>query len=66
MINEIIVILSARMNTLACMIADDAKSLAFSDDNFREKLIIMQKDYDTLRMLTEIAFEIINLEDRSE
>ena len=65
MTKEIIEILSARINTLACMIADDAKRLAFSGGYFKEKLIIMQKDYDTLRMLTEIAFEIINLEDKS-
>lgn len=58
-------VISARINTLSCMIADDAKRLAFRGGYFKEKLVILQKDYDTLRMLAEIAFEINNLEDKS-
>ena len=55
----------ARINTLSSMIANDAKRLVFSGGYFKENLVIMQKDYDTLRMLAEIAFEINNLEDKS-
>lgn len=61
-INDII---SARINTLSCMIADDAKRLGFNGGYRKENLLIMQKDYDTLRMLAEIAFEINNLVDKS-
>lgn len=59
-------IISARINTLSCMLTDDAKRLAFSSGYFKENLVLMQKDYDTLRLLAEIAFEINNLEDKSE
>ena len=57
--------IAARINTLSSMIADDAKRLAFSAGDFKEKMLIMQNDYDALRMLAEIAFEINNLEDKS-
>lgn len=59
-------IISVRINTLSCMLADDAKRLAFGNGYFKENLVIMQKDYDIMRMLAEIAFEINNLEDKSE
>ena len=59
-------IILTRINTLSCMLADDAKRLAFSKRYFKENLVLMQKDYDTLRLLAEIVFEINNLEDKSE
>lgn len=59
-------IILARINTLSCMLADDAKRLVFSGRYFKENLVVMQKDYDTLRLLAEIAFEINKLEDKSE
>ena len=64
-LNDVINVIFVRINTLNSMLADDVKRLAFSGDYFKENLLLMQKDYDTLRMLAEIAFEINNLEDKS-
>lgn len=59
---EIRDILSARINTVAGMLADDAKRLAFSGGRYyQQNLMALQKDYDTLRLLSEIAFEIENV-----
>lgn len=63
-LNDVINVIFVRINTLTAMLADDVKRLAFSGDYFKENLLLMQKDYDTLRMLAEIAFEINNLEDK--
>lgn len=64
-LNDVINVIFVRINTLTSMLANDVKRLAFSGDYFKENLLLMQKDYDTLRMLAEIAFEINNLEDKS-
>lgn len=64
-LNDVINVIFVRINTLNSMLADDVKRLVFSGDYFKENLLLMQKDYDTLRMLAEIAFEINNLEDKS-
>lgn len=65
-LNDVINVIFARINTLTSMLADDVKRLAFSGNYFKENLLLMQKDYDTLRMLAEIVFEINNLEDKRE
>lgn len=59
---EIRNILLARINTVAAMLADDAKRLAFSGERYyKQNLQLMQKDYDMLRLLSEITFEIDNV-----
>lgn len=56
---EIRNILVARINTVAAMLADDAKRLAFSGERYyKQNLNLLQKDYDTFRLLSELAFEI--------
>lgn len=59
---EIRNILVARINTVAAMLADDAKRLAFSGERYyKQNLNLLQKDFDTLRLLSEIAFEVDNV-----
>lgn len=59
---EIRDILSARINTVAAMLADDANRIAFSGERYyKQNLHLMQKDYDMLRLLSEITFEIDNV-----
>lgn len=59
---EIRNILSARINTVAAMLADDANRLAFSGERYyKDNLRVMQKDYDMLRLLSEITLEIDNV-----
>lgn len=59
---EIRNILSARINTVAAMLADDANQLAFSGERYyKVNLRVMQKDYDMLRLLSEITLEIDNV-----
>lgn len=59
---EIRNILAARINTVAAMLADDTKRLAFSGGRYyKQNLNLLQKDYDTLRLLSELAFEIDNV-----
>lgn len=59
---EIRNILAARINSVAGMLADDAKRLAFSGGRYyQQNLITLQKDFDTLRLLSEIAFEVDNV-----
>ena len=59
---EIRNILAARINTVAAMLADDANRLAFSGERYyKQNLNSLQKDFDTLRFLSEIAFEIDNV-----
>lgn len=53
---EIRDILSARINTVAAMLADDANRLAFSGERYyKQNLHLMQKDYDMLRLLRLIT-----------
>lgn len=55
-------ILVARINTVAAMLADDANQLAFSGERYyKQNLMALQKDFDMLRLLSEIAFEVDNV-----
>lgn len=62
MTKEIRNILAARINTVAAMLADDANRLAFSGERYyKQNLMVLQKDFDTLRLLSEITFEVNNV-----
>lgn len=59
---EIRNILAARINTVAAMLADDAMRIAFSGGRYyQQNLNTLQKDFGTLRLLCETAFEIDNV-----
>ena len=59
---EIRDILLARINSVVALLADDATRIGFSGGRYyKQNLLLMQKDFDMLRLLSEITFEIDNV-----